>query len=78
LAEQGIGTEVYYPLPLHRQACFAGLGYGEGAFPVSERVARESLALPVYPELTEDDLRYVAEQVAGFYAKSGHSAEKIH
>lgn len=67
LAENGIGTEVYYPLPLHLQECFAHLGYGRGDFPVSERIAEVSLALPVYPELSMDNLEYVARTIRAFY-----------
>lgn len=67
LQQKGVGTEIYYPLPLHLQPCFAYLGYKEGDFPVSERVAKTTLALPVYPELRRDDLEYVADQISKFF-----------
>ena len=67
LQQKGVGTEIYYPLPLHLQPCFAYLGYREGDFPVSERVAKTSLALPIYPELQRDDLEYVAGQISEFF-----------
>ena len=67
LAAAGIGTAVYYPLPLHLQRCFAYLGYAKGAFPVSEAAARGVLALPVYPELTEAQRQHVVSTIRSFY-----------
>lgn len=67
LAERGVSTEVYYPLPLHLQNCFRGLGYHEGDFPESEAAAREALAIPVYPELSETAQSYVVDSIRAFY-----------
>jgi dTDP-4-amino-4,6-dideoxygalactose transaminase len=68
LKANGVGSEVYYPLPLHLQVCFADLGYKQNDFPVSERLALESLALPVHSELAEEDLDYVCSVIRSFYA----------
>jgi len=67
LGTQGVGAEIYYPLPLHMQQCFAYLGHKPEDFPESLRASRETLALPIYPELTEAQLQYVVDSVRNFY-----------
>ena len=66
LQKRGIGTEVYYPVPMHTQECFTYLGYKAGAFPQSEAAAKETVALPIYPELAEAQLRYVVDSIRDF------------
>ncbi|MBA7702666.1 UDP-4-amino-4-deoxy-L-arabinose--oxoglutarate aminotransferase [subsurface metagenome] len=66
LKEKNIGTKVYYPLPLHLQECFSNLGYKRGDFPVSEEAANMVLSLPIFPELTLDEIDYTCESIREF------------
>jgi dTDP-4-amino-4,6-dideoxygalactose transaminase len=68
LTDRQIGSEIYYPLSLHEQTSLASLGYKRGDFPISEAAAAEVLALPMYPELREDEQQTVVETIVAFYA----------
>jgi len=74
LKKEGIGHAVYYPVPLHRQPCFAHLGYKDGSLPQAEQAAREAISLPIYPELTRTQLDRVIDAIRGFYRCSGSSS----
>jgi dTDP-4-amino-4,6-dideoxygalactose transaminase len=67
LTAAGVGSSVYYPVPLHLQECFAYLGYREGQFPESERACLEVLSIPVFPELSQAQVEFVAETTRGFF-----------
>lgn len=68
LLSKGIFTVIHYPIPIHLQTASKGLGYSKGDFPVTEKLANEILSLPMFPELTESDIRYVADQIKSFYS----------
>jgi len=70
LSGKGVGTEVYYPIPLHLQKCFAYLGYKKGDFPESEKASEETIALPIYPELSHEQQEYVVDQIKNFYERT--------
>jgi dTDP-4-amino-4,6-dideoxygalactose transaminase len=70
LEEHGIGCALHYPLPLHVQKCYAHLGYKAGDFPVAEKAARECLSLPIYPEMTDEQVKRVAEVIRDFFKDS--------
>jgi dTDP-4-amino-4,6-dideoxygalactose transaminase len=76
LAERGVGTRVYYPISLHQQECFKALGYSTGDMPKSEAAAETSLALPIYPELTAVQIRYVADSISEFYREGKQVVRK--
>ena len=67
LNDAGIGTEVYYPVPMHLQACFSDLSYKKGDFPAAEHAALHTVALPIYPELSDAQIEYVVEKIKAFY-----------
>jgi dTDP-4-amino-4,6-dideoxygalactose transaminase len=69
LGQCGVGSEIYYPIPLHRQQCFTALGYSDGSLPETERAAREVLSLPISPELTESQQAHVVGSIKAFYSK---------
>lgn len=70
LKDQGVGTEIYYPLPMHLQNCYKDLGHKKGSFPMSEESAEQVLSLPIYAELSDSHLSYVVDTIAEFYRRS--------
>jgi len=76
LAEEGIGTDIYYPVPLHLQECYSFLKYHRGDLPNSEKASEEVLALPIYPELTENEQTVVADRIKAFYKKLGSKGSR--
>ena len=69
LADKGIGSAAFYPVPLHLQKAFSGLEYKEGDLPVAEMITKQTVCLPIFPELTQEEMEYVADGVKEFYRK---------
>ena len=69
LQEEGIGTAIYYPVPLHRQECMAGLGFEDLVLPETDKAAQETMALPIYPELSDEMLAHVVDRIAAYFAR---------
>jgi dTDP-4-amino-4,6-dideoxygalactose transaminase len=70
LTQHGVGNKIYYPVPLHLQECYQELGYRKGQLPVSEKAAKDVLSIPIYSELTSEQIAYVVETIKGFFQKS--------
>ncbi len=70
LTEKGISVGLHYPVPLHQQKCFEGLGYKKGDFPITEKLAETGLSLPMYPELTDEQINYVVDNIRKFFSKA--------
>ena len=68
LTRKGIGSKIYYPIPLHLQECFNSLSYKQRDFPISEKAAEEVLSLPIFPELTDEEIEYVCDSIKSFLA----------
>jgi len=71
LASNGIGTSIYYPMGLHQQKCFEYLGVPTGSLPETEKACEETLALPIFPEMTDEEVEYIVEKIAVFFSMNG-------